>query len=320
MTKKLFYITILIFKMIPLWAQQDAHYSQYMYNKVFLNPASAGSRPMAQLAFFNRAQWTGFEGAPQVTSATLDAPVSYQRFGIAGVFLKENVGIEEKTQASLSVSYKINVWNGFLAMGINGGIYHTNYNLSKLNRGSTPDPAADELYKGKNTTPDLGAGLYLSQEKFYLGLSSTHLNQQNVFEDNESLSYIVKRHYYLMGGYKFRLSEKLHVIPSTIIKHLEGELTQLEISAQFQHDELLWIGASYRTINEVSFQAGFNLKNVLPIFQNDFLIGYAYDLPVAGLNGIVSGSHEIMINYRFKIHKAPNKIKPNRISISPVFF
>ena len=48
-----------------LYAQQDAQYTQYMYNTVSVNPAYAGSRGHMSIAALYRSQWVGLDGAPQ---------------------------------------------------------------------------------------------------------------------------------------------------------------------------------------------------------------------------------------------------------------
>jgi len=46
-------------------AQQDAQYTQYMYNTISVNPAYAGSRGVMSIMGLHRSQWVGLEGAPR---------------------------------------------------------------------------------------------------------------------------------------------------------------------------------------------------------------------------------------------------------------
>ncbi|WP_455423520.1 type IX secretion system membrane protein PorP/SprF, partial [Aquimarina mytili] len=46
-------------------AQQDAQYTQYMYNTISVNPAYAGSRGVMSIMGLHRSQWVGLDGAPR---------------------------------------------------------------------------------------------------------------------------------------------------------------------------------------------------------------------------------------------------------------
>ena len=55
---------LLMFLSFSTSAQQDAQYTQYMYNTVSVNPGYTGSRGHLSIAALYRAQWVGLEGAP----------------------------------------------------------------------------------------------------------------------------------------------------------------------------------------------------------------------------------------------------------------
>ncbi|MBQ4805838.1 type IX secretion system membrane protein PorP/SprF, partial [Aquimarina sp. MMG015] len=56
------------------WAQQDAQYTQYMYNTISVNPAYAGSRGVMSIMGLHRSQWVGLDGAPRTQTLTLNTP------------------------------------------------------------------------------------------------------------------------------------------------------------------------------------------------------------------------------------------------------
>ena len=47
-----------------MFGQQDAQYTQYMYNTFSVNPAYAGSREVLSISALHRSQWVGRDGAP----------------------------------------------------------------------------------------------------------------------------------------------------------------------------------------------------------------------------------------------------------------
>jgi hypothetical protein len=60
---------VLMFTAFVNYAQQDAQFTQYMYNTININPAYAGSRGFQYFAL-HRTQWVGLDGAP-VTNVAL---------------------------------------------------------------------------------------------------------------------------------------------------------------------------------------------------------------------------------------------------------
>ena len=47
------------------FAQQDALFSQYMFNKLIINPAYAGSRDGLSMTMVGRRQWVGIDDGPK---------------------------------------------------------------------------------------------------------------------------------------------------------------------------------------------------------------------------------------------------------------
>ena len=45
--------------------QQEATFSQYMFNQQIINPAYAGAQDYTQITLLNHSQWISIEGAPQ---------------------------------------------------------------------------------------------------------------------------------------------------------------------------------------------------------------------------------------------------------------
>lgn len=77
---KLILIVLLIaFTGKSVWAQQDAMYSQYMFNTLAINPAYAGSRDITSATALYRDQWVGIEGAPKTATFTIDFPIEAKK-------------------------------------------------------------------------------------------------------------------------------------------------------------------------------------------------------------------------------------------------
>ncbi|WP_299801331.1 PorP/SprF family type IX secretion system membrane protein, partial [uncultured Maribacter sp.] len=76
MNKYFLTIIITVAGLFMGYAQQDAQYTQYMYNTISVNPAYAGSRGVLSIAALHRSQWVGLDGAPTTQTLNFHTPVS----------------------------------------------------------------------------------------------------------------------------------------------------------------------------------------------------------------------------------------------------
>lgn len=81
MRKGSFLVQLFLFTTITqgLFAQQDAQYTQYMFNTMSVNPAYAGSRGQLSIAALYRSQWVGLDGAPKTQTLNLHSPIRNSR-------------------------------------------------------------------------------------------------------------------------------------------------------------------------------------------------------------------------------------------------
>ena len=128
---------ILIFTTVGgLMAQHDAHYTQYMYNTMSVNPAYAGSRGQLSMAPLYRSQWVALEGSPQRFTINMHAPIRNSKLGYGISIVNDNIGdgVVQETYLDGIVSYTIDVSDeGKLSFGLNFGGSLLNLGFSKLN-------------------------------------------------------------------------------------------------------------------------------------------------------------------------------------------
>lgn len=298
-------------------AQQEVQYSQYMFNMLAVNPAYAGSRDVLSMTGLYRQQWVGLEGAPATQSFTIDMPISKEKVGIGLQAYNDQIGIFKNTGVYVSYAYRVKFsQRTTLAMGVQGGISNLTGDLLGVQRtltGSDADPAfAGNVSKW---LPNVGAGLYLSNDRGYIGFSCPSIIQ-NTLKDgvvtNDSAGNRVarqERHYFLMMGFVLPLGRSLALKPSILAKATRD-------AAAFDFNLNLWIkdriaiGGSWRTNNK-NFSSPFNNQNgdavigMLEIQATDqFRLGYAYDFALNGLRSKQNGSHEVMLRYEFGYRKA----------------
>ena len=283
-----------------VFGQQEAQFSQNMFNKMSFNPAYAGARKAICATGLYRQQWAGFEDpdgnsvAPRTYLVSLDLPVRVLHGGIGVNIYNDEIGFEKNIGAKLSYAYRVNVGRGDLAFGAQVGFLDKSVDFSKFKLLDDGDPVF--MSKGKESVflTDYAGGVYYQiHEKFYAGVSASLLSQAS--GTIGSTDVMNKTHYYLMSGYYFSLSGGSAVVlnPSIFIK-TDWYSAQYDISSLLIFSEKYWGGLSYRVDDAVAVILGMKFK--------DFRIGYSYDITLSEMGSAgSSGSHEVMIGYCFKI-------------------
>ena len=276
-------------------AQQQAMYTQYMFNGLALNPAYAGSHDALSLTGLARIQWVGIEGAPNTQTFAAHSPIA-DRSSVGLFLIHDNIGVTNQYGIYSSYAYRIPMGKGALSMGLQVGF--NNYSIN-LNQVSTK--LQDQNFSvsdGGGLLPNFGAGLFYSSERFYVGASVPHIRNNELFQDNvESFNARQFRHYFLTAGYVFDVGPSLKLKPNFLVKAVQGAPVEYDINANLLIKEVLWVGASYRTNDAMSFL-------IEMLLSPQLRLGYAYDYTTTELQEFNTGSHELMLNYRFAFDKS----------------
>lgn len=300
MTTRLLIFTLMLMGMMS-YSQQDAQYTQYMYNTINVNPAYAGSRGVLSVFGLHRTQWVGIDGAPVTNAFSVNSPIDNTNLGVGLSFVNDRIGPTVENTISTDVSYTIPVSETYkLSFGIKGTANLFSFDRDKLN---IQDPLLESL--SNNLSPNIGAGAYFHSVKSYLGLSVPNFFQTKRYNDNDYQIYKERMNIYLIGGYVFDLSPNLKFKPAFLAKMVQGAPIQLDVSGNFLINEKFVLGVALRWSAAASLMAGFQVSNGL-------YIGYGYDLDTTKLSNYNSGSHEIFLRYEFFKHQ-------DRI-VSPRFF
>lgn len=284
---------VLMFAAIGDYAQQDAQFTQYMYNTININPAYAGSRGVLSVFGLYRTQWVGLDGAPKTSTFSVNSPINNSNLGVGVSLVNDKIGPTNENNLSVDLSYTVQTSADFkLSFGIKGTANLFNLDVNKLNPESQGDPQFQDL---KNKfSPNIGAGVYWHSDKAYLGLSVPNFIETNRYDDNDIAIFKDKINYYLMAGYVFDL-DKLEYIkfkPAVLTKMVEGAPLQVDVSANFMFIDKFVVGVAYRWSASLSAMVGFQVSDGL-------YIGYGYDRETTNLNNYNSGSHEIFLRYEF---------------------
>lgn len=286
-------------------AQQNPEYTQYMYNTMTINSAYAGSVGTLEASLLHRSQWVGIDGAPVTQSFVIHSPLANDKIGLGLSVVNDKLGPSSETNFEGNFSYTVNVTRDMkLAFGLKAGFRKLDVDWTKGRYYDQNDVLLNQNIDNE-IKPALGAGLYLYDEKWYIGASVPNFIRGSYYDDIQESVDIDRLHYYLIGGYVFDLSDNLKFKPATLIKAVSGAPLYYNVSLNFLIYEKLTLGAAYQFDDSVSALAGFQVNN-------SFYVGYAYDYTVTELNKYNDGSHEIILRYQFQ--KKSRQIK------SPRFF
>ena len=293
-----------MFTTVVSFAQQDAQYTQYMYNTININPAYAGSRGAMSIFAMHRTQWVGLDGAPVTNVASINTPLNGTNLGLGVSLINDKIGPTNENTISADLSYTIPTSENYkLSFGIKGTANLFNLDITKLNPvDAFPlDPSMQNI--DNKFSPNIGAGLYLHSDKGYVGFSIPNFIESKRYDDNEIAIFKEKINYYLMAGYVFDLSPDVKFKPAVLTKVVEGAPLQLDVSTNFMFIDKFTVGLAYRWSAALSAMVGFQVSDGM-------YIGYGYDHETTRLNNYNSGSHEIFL--RYEIFKNNDKITTPR--------
>ena len=299
----LLFMTFAVYAM----AQQEAQFTQNMFNQMAINPGFAGSNNAICATLLGRQQWMGFKdidgnkGGPQTILLSVDGYVKPIHGGLGLTIYSDKIGFENNIGVKLGYAYRKNIGTGNLGVGLEVGFLNKAIDFSKFKPIDDGDPL---LYKNsallsnddtKGMIPDFSLGAYYSiPNKIYFGLSTSQLAQMKTSFDATDIT--LRRHYYITAGYNYALpgNPSFELAPSFFIKS-DGTSTQFDVNCLLEYNKKFWGGLSYRVTDAVGVLVGLNWK--------DFRFGYSYDITTSALgsSGRSSGSHEIMLGYCFKI-------------------
>lgn len=305
MYRKITVLFLLCSIFMPALAQQDAQFSQYMFNSLVVNPAYAGYKEAVNISLLHRDQWAGLEGAPKTQSFIADgAFFNNQNVGLGLSLVNDKIGLQSQTSAYGNYAYRLPVGsdNARLSFGLALGVVQNTFHAEQA---QTEDPD-DPNFNGQRQSyfnPDAKFGVHFSNENFYAGFSVTNLLSSVVNFNNGHLMR-PQKHYFITTGYLASLSESVKFKPSVMLRDAGAGPGNLDLNTFFLFNESIWLGASYRTALNYRKQA---IGDSQPVNQNSLVaateiflgrnvrLGYAFDYSLSRLASYSNGTHEISL-------------------------
>jgi len=286
--KKLILLFILALS-ISAHAQQDPLYAQYINNPFVLNPAYGGMANNMSASINYRYQWSGFEGSPKTFNANAHISLADNRMGAGFLAISDQLGASSTNEFFGTYSYRLQLdKRNTLSFGLQGGISNYQTDNDKVN----PQDLSDPLFQGtiSKTAPNLGAGLILSSDKYFISFSIPRMLQASLQADGIQASQY-SRHFYALGSYLFILSERIRLKPSVLLKAVSGAPASIDLNAAFIIHENFQLGLLTRDFSTYGFFGQMQIKD-------SFRFGYVFEVPTGSSVGTNFITHEVTLGIR----------------------
>jgi len=309
----MFFLFYLILILPDTLSAQDAQFSLYQYNPLYLNPANTGNYTGNwRLAANFRNHWINNSEPYRTGSASFDTKVSVigQSFGLGILFLNDESGVGGLTYNKIygSIAYGFELLDNHFDIGIQPGYvfvsvnswYNWDYNSGEFNADN------GEISFGETTNYlDLNGGLRwkrrIGRTDLEAGLSLFHLNKPNIsFFNGEDKEEILSL---LDVTAKIGITEKIYIQPAALVA-LQSGVTYSSLGTAIGYDHIgkstvknIFAGVYVRNglvneLNTLSITAGASVKRI------DLALCYDYTLGTFGEAAGVMGAFEIAIIYR----------------------
>jgi type IX secretion system PorP/SprF family membrane protein len=285
---------------LPLQAQQEERYSQFMLNKLGINPAYAGTQGGITLSSLVRSQWLGLDGAPETQLLSFSVPVWNQNIGLGANIVRQTIGVSSNYSMETSYSYRLRAPRGYLHIGLQTSLRMLRTDFAQL-KGTQPisqDQAVPSNIQSK-LVPNFGVGLYYDSENFYIGLSTPRLLKSNIdlSDDQGPISKEVQ-HLYLMTGFVIPVGENASLQPNILFRYVKSAPVEADINLTLIFLDKFSVGASYRPGGSRDRGLGESISLLTSAQLSDkILFGIAYDMTLTELRNYTDGTVEGVLRF-----------------------
>ncbi|MCE3229175.1 MAG: Bacteroidetes-specific putative rane protein [Bacteroidetes bacterium] len=290
-----------------LSAQQEIQNSFYMFNGSVVNPAYAGSRDALSLVADYRNQWTGWKGAPTTANFIAHTPLVRESIGVGLNLVQDELGPTKKTAVFGDFAYRIriNKNNDRLCFGIRAGADLIRNNASSLKVADATDPLVLNNTNFSTNAFNFGAGIYLYGKRYFLGVTAPKFMPNQLSSDPNFANSKQVLHYYVIGGYVFKLNSLWDLKPGFGVKYTQNAPVSIDGNLSVLFNDKIWFGVMYRH----GAAAG---ANIMYNFTKQIRVGYAYDYSLTNMGKYSPSTHEVMIGFDF--------LSPQKAMKSPRYF
>ena len=308
MRKRIFYTLLILLAGISVHAQQDAQFSQYMFNNLFLTPAYAGVDGVTQLTAIHRSQWQGYQssygdgGAPTTSMISFNTPIHKLKSGFGAYILNDRLGPQNNLEAQASYAYHLGIKDSKLSFGLRLGIYSQTIDF-EMYRAVQQDDRLLENKTGKESQirPDLAAGLFYRSEKYYVGLGFNHLIKSEFDFGISDFRNALENHMNITAGYFYEVNFDLQLNPTVLVKTDFNEYS-FDVGVIATLKDKMWGGVSFRQSEAANILLGYAFMK-----DHSLKFGYSIDVIVKDAQAKSNFSHELMLSYQLPVNPGSGK-------------
>ena len=288
------------------WAQQDPQFTHYMFNTLYYNPGFAGVDGTTKFTALHRSQWLGYQpsfgggGAPTTQLISMTAPIYKLNSGFGAYIVNDRLGPQNNLEAQASYAYHLGIKDAKISFGLRAGIYSQTIDFDQYRPTDPNDPLLQTSGKQSQIRPDLAAGVFFRKEKYYAGLSFSHLTQ-STFDFGLNQRSALQTHMYVTGGYFYDLNFDVKLQFMSLIKS-DFTKTTVDIGGIAYFKDTMWGGLSFRQSEAVILMLGYSILK-----DKSLKIGYALDYVVKDQAAKQPTSHEFMLSYELPVNPGSGK-------------
>ncbi len=293
-------------------AQQEVMYTQFMFNKLALNPGYAGSFESPELTAVYRNQWAGIEGAPKTIILSYNQPILNNRVGIGGNLSRVSIGITKLITVDIAYAYRVKFRRGQLSVGLSPSIRHLYQDWTDPRIiAATPNDGTIPTAVESKILANVGFGAYYKGQNWYAGLSAPRIIENSIdfAEVGQEISREV-RHFNAMGGMTFKPSKDVGITPQILIKYALNAPLDADLNVSLLMKQKFYGGLTYRLGGNENF-SGESLDIMLGIQATEKLfVCVNYDIGISRLARYSNGSFEMLARWWFNPPEGVTVVPP----------
>ena len=282
---------------------QDAAFSQFYANPVYLNPALAGTILCPRIAINYRNQYPALGGNYVTYNVAADMYSKVVSGGLAMIATADKTGPLASFSGNLVYSYHLRITEKLgMNAALQAGYFQYRANWEELIFEDNIDEATGAFKPGAEPQPDkltvgdvdFSTGMVLGyNEKFYLGLAAHHITTPDV-SFYEGISRLATR-FTVHAGANFNLkqalpgrnNDNLSLSPNLVYMQ-QGDFHQLNGGMYLNFYPFvtgLWLRHNFENPDALIALLGFQ--------QSAYKVGYSYDLTLSKMGTPAGGAHEV---------------------------
>ncbi len=328
--KILLLLSLLLLLSSQLITAQDAAFSQFYANKLYLNPAFAGHQQGLTMTSAYRTQWSYIPGGFTTYSfgADIQEPYLNSTFGVLAYKDQEGEGFLSTTSIGFIYGYIVRLGKkSNIHIALQTNFFQKAIDWSKLTFTDQLHPVLG-VVRPTNAIPILETKSYASfdfgmvwraQGELFgmkthnnMGFSIHHLNQPNEsIQELGSINSNLPRRYTFHAGTMFEVvsfdyAQKRVIYLSPNFKFDYQKNIKIVTYGIYAISNPLYAGVFYQNKNGIIDFQNTNSLILTGGFEgrmNDdlkFTVGYSYDLNTTGLGPRTNGVHEVTVMFNFE--------------------